>query len=280
VIVNVRKWSLVGPLCLIATLLSATGSAWACSYGGSSNTSSNYSYAYQDEGTVNYYGLGGYIYSTQTSINDTSNNHVVYSFAALPGTGSCSNMYEEIGRIVGNALGDVSTSPTVFTFNPNPYVFTPAGNTITCSSGVNSSALFEYGTPSSNEGYWTYPTGYRVLGDFGEGYEYQYRFDYGSLGSHAPNDGWSTVVANLPETNSEVYQGNAGVACESMSAYWGTNNGTPSTTYQLALTSTMSSSPTFSQWTDSHTQGHSGLYTWSEFSGDNYWAAHSYGSPS
>lgn len=246
--------------------------ASACSFTGYKRAAQNTSSTYASRG------VGGYIYSTLNTINDVNFDHVVYSFWMLPNPGSagaCDTVIE-LGRSIGNSSGYALSSPYTFSYNKNDYVY---GNG-TCKSGGGSTAFHSYGAPTVNEGYWTYPTGYRVLGQLGEGYEYQYDFDYGSLGNHAPNSGWSTSTSGYPGANSEVYQGNGSVGCEAMNAYWGTNNGTPSTSNQMALTSSTSTSPSFTQWSASVPTNPSADpgYAWTVL--NSFWAAHSYGSPS
>ncbi len=272
---NSRTKFFISVLMAIAlTTASSPASAAACSFGGSSNQSSNYSYSFQYDQYI-YKGVGGYIYSTQTSMNDVYSDHIVYSFGLNPAFG-CGSNYLETGQELGYTYGGPYTSWTLFSFNPNYYI---NGDGSTCNSGLTSAAFHSYGSrASTNEGYWMWYTGYHFPGDYGET-EYSYDVAYGSLSNIAPTTESLPSPSNTPETNSEVYQGDANVACESTDAYWGTNNGTPSTANQLVLSTTNQQTPTFNQWADSSTGiSQSALYSWTEF--DNWWAAHSYGSPS
>lgn len=220
-------------------------------------TCSSYETTWQVTSGTGWRGTGGYVYSTQDTIAYPNEDHTDDDLS-IANDGQLPSAWVQIGRGLGTTDQIDSSSPYIYTEQNNP-------------SLSSSYTAYSYGPPNNNEGYWVYFDGYiEDLTQYGEPDEYQYQFDYGSYGNHAPNPGYLTFgdgyawLQQEPDDQSDY--------CEPTSAYWGTNNGTPNTTYQMLLET---SSGVWSQWNG--TVGTSimpsnSIYTWSEL--QNYWAAH------
>jgi hypothetical protein len=175
--------------------------------------------------------------------------------------GDSSTGWVQTGWIIGTADGSVVTSGNIYTEAQDTTYY--PGNGI---------SYHLYGAPGqTNEGYWTYYDGYSF--QLNGNTFYEFAFDYGSKGNHAPYYAFMTWSQQYVDAVQEVYQGNANVGCELASATYGEDSsGNPSTIYQLVLET---SSSVWGQWNSTvGTTLHGDIpYSWTEAA--NYYSAKS-----